>query len=106
EVFTKHYFQKLHMDKNLILTEEGLCILKEYNYPGNIRELKNILERFKVFCFGVELNDNIVKKLIEDAISPMLTDSRHNLKQFNTLNLKEVEQQLIDKAMEKHNDNR
>jgi len=43
----------------------GLDALKKHNWPGNIRELKNVIERAKVFFPGQEINnDNVTNTLL------------------------------------------
>ena len=41
------------MNKNIDnIAEEALEALKRYNFPGNIRELENVIERAFIFCEG------------------------------------------------------
>ena len=45
--------------------ESGIEALKSYDWPGNIRELKNILERAKVFFPGQKINhDQVTQALL------------------------------------------
>ena len=45
--------------------DSGLDALMKHNWPGNIRELKNVIERAKVFFPGQEINnDNVTKTLL------------------------------------------
>ena len=44
--------------------ESGIKALKSYDWPGNIRELKNILERAKVFFPGQKINHEKVNKTL------------------------------------------
>ncbi|PIE45744.1 MAG: sigma-54-dependent Fis family transcriptional regulator [Gammaproteobacteria bacterium] len=39
------------------LSEKAMMKLKSYDYPGNIRELENILERATTFCIDCHLTD-------------------------------------------------
>jgi len=45
------------MGKNILgVTPKALEKLKEYNWPGNIRELKNAVERAMLFCDDAEIS--------------------------------------------------
>ena len=47
-ILANHFLNKYNskLDKNISeITDEAMSILKKYNYPGNVRELENILER-------------------------------------------------------------
>ena len=92
-----HYFLdkfKLKYNKpNLKFSEKALRVLKNYDWPGNIRELKNIIERATVLS-----NGNIV-------IPDLQISSGTYLKTKNSLNLEENEKMLILKALEKNKGN-
>jgi transcriptional regulator with PAS, ATPase and Fis domain len=39
-------------DRNLVVSEDALEFLRRYDYPGNVRELRNIIERASLLCDG------------------------------------------------------
>jgi transcriptional regulator with PAS, ATPase and Fis domain len=50
---TRHIIQKfnLRLNKNVEgISDDALALLQEHNWPGNIRELENVLERTLLFC--------------------------------------------------------
>jgi two-component system, NtrC family, response regulator PilR len=54
-MLVKHFIEKYSktINKNIKeITEEALFALKKYTYPGNIRELENIVERAVALCSG------------------------------------------------------
>jgi sigma-54 specific flagellar transcriptional regulator A len=51
-------------DSAVSFDESGIKALKSYDWPGNIRELKNILERAKVFFPGQKINHEKVTKTL------------------------------------------
>lgn len=74
--FTKAKFEM--KKKTLGLTDNLLDILVEYNYPGNIRELKNIIERLLVFSEGDYLT---VDDLNRNRIIPSADYSSNGMKE-------------------------
>ncbi len=46
------------------ITKEALAELKKYNWTGNIRELRNIIERLVILCDGNINKEDILKYLI------------------------------------------
>jgi two-component system, NtrC family, response regulator AtoC len=51
------------------LDPEASAMLERYPYPGNIRELQNILERAMIFCHGLTLSpSSLPRELREDAV--------------------------------------
>ncbi len=80
------------------LSDRAMELLMKYDYPGNIRELENIIEYSFVIC-----KDIITPQCLPNYITGKQTES---LDEFNTLNLKEVEKQLIEKAIKLSNNNK
>ena len=47
-------FQVTH-GKNVSITDEAIACLESYDFPGNARELRNLMERAMVLCQGTEI---------------------------------------------------
>jgi len=82
------------------IDKETLELLMSYNYPGNIRELKNIIEHAFVLC----PNGNILPQHLPDAfISQPLTSIDHDKLEDK---LKSAEARVIIDALKRSNFNR
>jgi PAS domain S-box-containing protein len=82
------------------LDKKALELLMSHNYPGNIRELENIIEHAFVLC----PNGNILPQHLPDGfISQTLTSTDHN-NQGNEL--KSAEARVIFDALKRNNYNR
>jgi len=102
DYFFRNYCKKLN--KKSSLSVKALSMLVDYNWPGNIRELKNLIERL------VTIND-------DDEIAPedlpleilVNRETVPNTQASNEINLKEaieqMEQRFIKKALRKTNGN-
>ena len=77
-------FYSKEMNKNKIkLTKEAMETLINYNWPGNIRELKNIIERMTVLSGNVEVGKkDILKYLMIDKIDEHEDCLKNDLKPF------------------------
>lgn len=52
-ILTRHFISKyLPYKKNILVTDQAMEALKNYNWPGNIRELNNVIERAIIMCGG------------------------------------------------------
>lgn len=55
------------------LDSETGVLLERYHYPGNIRELENIIERAMIFCSGQTLTDNYLPRELHDRVTTITT---------------------------------
>ena len=79
----------------------ALPILKNYSWPGNIRELRNVVERIFVVSRGDELVFTPVPtasygKYFSELPNPLLGSSEMTLKEFSD----KVESQYITKILD------
>ena len=95
EFFIEHYSRKLN--RNISNVSPGfLSAIQNYNYPGNIRELRNIIERAVILSEGKNLDVNL---LPTDILS-----LKENLPQSK--NLDEVEKAHILSILEETGGNK
>jgi DNA-binding NtrC family response regulator len=89
------------------ISARALEMLKNYNYPGNVRELKNIIERALIECGGEMIEPPHVQLLQRPgaAVTPAAPPAREELTASLPLNLAEAEDILIQRALQQTNGN-
>jgi two-component system response regulator PilR (NtrC family) len=95
-----------------VITDEAIAALKAYPFPGNVRELENILERALTLCDGnhitpsdLQLPDNIhtpAVKLQTDVVAPDAQTPPDDLNNF----IDNQQREVILKALEETKWNR
>ncbi|AQZ96416.1 sigma-54-dependent transcriptional regulator [Halopseudomonas phragmitis] len=64
-------------------TDEALALLLSYNYPGNVRELENAVERAATFCSGPYIDAADLPQRIRDNSAEQETSSSSQGSAFN-----------------------
>lgn len=77
-----------------------------YSWPGNIRELENIIERFHLRVRSEKEEEEFIKHVLRETEEPSDTiDDQHSIVvNYGTMN--EIEKQIITKMLEMHENNR
>lgn len=86
--YNKKYGKKTKLEK------ETMNILEMYKWPGNIRELKNLIERMVVINKDGLIKYNSILSILDmESVSfaPMMSDSNYNLK----ASVKKLERDMI-----------
>ena len=98
-----HFFKKLAGDLDRPVPElasKAKSLLLEYAYPGNVRELTNIVERLVVICSNGKINDHdLPSEVREKAVKD--EDATTFLKELpkGGVPLQELERELILKTL-------
>lgn len=102
-LLVEHFIEKLSkkMNKQIkSIRKDCLTYLQDYNWPGNIRELENIIERAMNMCEGEEITANDLPFYITN-----LTSKKEGLINFDNdqiRTLEEYEKEIITMAMKKY----
>ena len=115
-VLAAHLATKLSMGRPLPLTPAALAALKRYAFPGNVRELENIMERALTLCESGEIDvadlrlpghdaPGLSGKVAASEVSPF-NASDYTGEQSLEEHLVQVERAAIEKALRDTNQNK
>jgi PAS domain S-box-containing protein len=97
-----HFMEQLNKQygKNYHLAPEALHLLEAYNWPGNIRELQNLMERVVVFADEEIITAAFISSFMHFGMSPETKPLITEVMPFKRAK-EMLEEQLITLAMEK-----
>lgn len=88
--------------KEYPIPDDFLDILCNYDYPGNIRELQNIIEQ----SINLSINGLLSKDLLpEEVLSSLNKNSTNKVKRNDNLSIDEFEKSKIEELLAKHDGN-
>jgi len=93
-------FNQLHNKNICCITNEVTAALLAYDYPGNVRELENIIEHCFVLCEG----EIIEAKHLPSSVRPAL--KKENAKNSEPATIKQMEIILITQALRRNKGNK
>ncbi len=97
KAFLKEFSAEI--DKKLSIAPEVVDVLLTYHWPGNVRQLRNIMERLTVTCIG----DRIELDQLPDEILEKKIDSYKNLEVSAGLTMDEIERRHIINTLKRFN---
>lgn len=81
------------------LSKDAYARMMEHAWPGNIRELENILERASLFCSDHQIS-------VEDLEISLHSPDPESLNHHSTLTLAEIEKNVIEKRLKSFGGNK
>ncbi|HCJ58396.1 MAG TPA: Fis family transcriptional regulator, partial [Clostridiaceae bacterium] len=92
-----------HDTKIKDIEESGMELLKEYNWPGNIRQLENFTEKMCILSNAPIINESLIEQLLGNGLYQKKAPKAEKEKQGDTItldigNLKDIELQIIKEA--------
>ena len=103
--YIKKFSQENKIDP-LSFTENALQILKNYSWPGNIRELRNFAESVVVMQNSNKITENDLDKKFQINIKNNLNLQNSRYKSSSTFSKEENDKNLIHKALTASKGNR
>jgi len=112
---TNHFLEKFGREKGVkkpVLSERAAALLKAYHFPGNVRELENIMERAVLMTQGIHIPPEILCLDHPDDVAAVRMPSSElppvsNITSLNaTLTLKDAEKALIYDALDRVDGNK
>lgn len=106
-LLTKNFidFYSKENDKKIEgISEDALNVFSKYDWPGNIRELRNCIERMVVLCREKVLQTSSIPKNIIEKVMPWNTINK--IATPDNLNIENNEKNLIIQALDETNGNR
>ncbi|AQS59375.1 DNA-binding response regulator [Desulforamulus ferrireducens] len=102
-----HFLEKFSPSQGQLISPEAMGLLLTYEWPGNIRELQNVIERAVILSQGYEIKPHHLPKEIQKTPANRCENQQGLIINFpdQGISLEEVEKELILKAIEKSNGN-
>ncbi|NYF24365.1 sigma-54-dependent Fis family transcriptional regulator [Sporosarcina sp. JAI121] len=106
ELLTKHYLNVYNTKygKQVLFDSEVYEVFKNYTWPGNIRELRNVIERLVIVSEKYKnINGTLSKKVLNiESDSTETTKGELSLKEI----VEKVERKIIEKALKDYGSTR
>lgn len=97
-----HHFLRKYNQQNGAkiesISSQSLALMQDYNWPGNIRELENIIERAVVMTEG--------KIILPEYLSLKVSSEEEIISRSEKMTLEEMEKRLIENTLQKMGGNR
>ncbi len=106
-----HYFLEYYNHKYNCkarpLSSELTAVLQKYHWPGNIRELENLMKRYVILGSEDVISNDLIARGEQEFINPEINlDGPISLKKVTRQATRELERKIILKVLQAHHWNR
>ncbi len=108
-LLVKHYIERRNLleDRQIEgVTNEAMAVLLDYDYPGNVRELENILQHGFVLCSGNEIETRHLPTELRGATPKTDSPTRQFNGQAGLETIEQMERYMIERALMRHGGNK
>ena len=100
------YYNRKYNCRARPLSNEVMSVLQKYHWPGNIRELENLIKRYVILGHEEVITNDLVQRE-PDFFNPEISfDGPISLKKLTRQAVRELERKVILKVLQQHHWNR
>jgi two-component system response regulator AtoC len=88
------------------LSDELMVVLRKYHWPGNIRELENLIKRYVILGTEDVISSDLTPRETDFINSDIPLDGQISLKKLTRQAVRELERKVILKTLQTHHWNR
>jgi two-component system response regulator AtoC len=104
--FFLEYYNRKYNCRARALSNEVMSVLQKYHWPGNIRELENLIKRYVILGNEEVITNDLVARE-PDFFNPEISfDGPISLKKLTRQAVRELERKVILKVLQQHHWNR
>src|SRR5215471_1698272 len=100
------YYNRKYNCRARPLSNEVMTVLQKYHWPGNIRELENLIKRYVILGHEEVITNDLISRE-PDFFNPEISwDGPISLKKLTKQAVRELERKIILKVLQQHHWNR
>jgi len=104
--FLEYYNRKFNC-RARSLSSELIAVLQKYHWPGNIRELENLMKRYVILGSEDVISNDLMERSDQEFFNPEINvDGPISLKKLTRQATRELERKIILKVLQAHHWNR
>jgi two-component system, NtrC family, response regulator AtoC len=104
--FLEYYNHKYNCRAHA-LSSELIAVLQKYHWPGNIRELENLMKRYVILGSEDVISNDLIARNEQEFLNPEINlDGPISLKKLTRQATRELERKVILKVLQAHHWNR
>src|ERR1700739_177246 len=100
------YYNRKYNCRARVLSNELMSVLQKYHWPGNIRELENLIKRYVILGHEEVITNDLVSREPDFFSGDINLDGPISLKKITRQCVRELERKVILKVLQQHHWNR
>jgi two-component system response regulator AtoC len=101
------YYNRKYNCRAQSLSSELIAVLQKYHWPGNIRELENLMKRYVILGSEDVISNDLMARNEQEFLNPEINlDGPISLKKLTRQATRELERKVILKVLQAHHWNR
>jgi two-component system response regulator AtoC len=100
------YYNRKYNSRARAISSELMAVLCKYHWPGNIRELENLIKRYVILGDEDVISGDLAPRETDFFNAEIPADGQVNLKKLTRQAVRELERKVILKVLQNHHWNR